>query len=123
MATNYSLPLSASGSTGLPIQITSTSNPGTLLHEADSDKNFIWLYLGLPEVVSTVQPIYVTIVKGKPASGYIEDTTIHVPSGKKTLVESGVLISDINLYAYINSASSILSIPVSATGYVHRRVE
>lgn len=123
MATNLALPLSASPS-GTPISITSTSLPGDLIHTAETSSDFMWVWLGLSDYVDFTDAVYVNIVKGNSTLGYSVDTILQIPSNEKLLVESGILISNsCELRAYIDTdASTVTNVPVSATGFVHRRI-
>jgi len=124
MAINTSLPFSQSVG-GRAVSIPVAAYPGQVIHESITEKDFIWLWLSLPSYVPYTEWVHVVLVKGNPAGGYVKDSLIYVPGGQKILVESGTLLTNnCNIYAYIDStSSSVTNISVSASGYVHRRIE
>jgi hypothetical protein len=124
MSINLSLPFSQSTG-GRAVVVTPAAYPGVLIHESINERDFVWLWLSLPSYVPYTDWVNVVIVKGNSTSGYTKDSSIYVPSGVKTLVESGTLLTtNTNIYAYVDtSSSSITNVPASASGYVHRRIE
>lgn len=122
MAQNISLSLSESNN-GLPITVLTGNSPGTLLHQASSEKDFIWLWLASTSLFTVADQVNVMLVKGSSVLGYVEDSLIKVRPGRKLMVEAGTLITGANLYAYVHPSSTNLTYTIKATGYVHRRID
>jgi hypothetical protein len=125
MTTNIALPFSGSVS-GKPIIINTSISPGVLIHRSGNSLDFVWLWLTLNGYASYLDSVYVTILKGDITSGYVIDGAAYrITSNEKQPIEIGIPISNqCELRAYINaSETSLEGIDVSATGYVHRRID
>jgi hypothetical protein len=125
MTQNISLPFSVT-TNGLPIPITTTASPGTLIHTASlTEKDFVWLYLSLDVYKPYLdEPVLVKLIKGTAALGYTTDSVIRINSGQKTPVETGLLLTgglELRVFNYNNTVP--LDYTVIATGYIHRRFE
>lgn len=110
---------------GLPLAITATSSPGTLIHTTTNLNDSIWLRVGLDDDVPYTQTVWLRIVKGNSTLGYVEDAPIKIAAGATEFIEQGIILTGTaELRAYIDTTlSTATPTPnVIATGYVHRRI-
>lgn len=117
---------------GVPIIISSpeaNTYPGVMVHKAETDSEFIWLWLGLTSFVDFTDAVYVKVIKGtRTVGGQLNsevDSVIRLPSDQKLLVDSGTYLdSSGEVWVMFDTATSTLStIPsVAATGFVHKRI-
>lgn len=124
MTTNIFEPFSEAPE-GLPLVISSTANPGTLIHTTTNEKDSIWLWAGHSLDTSYLETVYIRMVKGNGTLGYVEDVLIKVPSGRKVLIENGIILTGTaELRMYIDAVeSTATTLPnILVTGYVHRRI-
>lgn len=121
---NSTLPFSASNSS-MPIAITATSAPGTLIHTSPvGDQDFVWLWTSVSTFVPYTKVLCVQLMRGNSTVGYEKDAFLTMPLNSRTLVDNGILITGgVELRAYI--VTELSTAPVDAlpiiTGYVHRR--
>lgn len=109
---NSGLVLSGSAD-GLPILITATTAPGTLIHQVDGTKHFIWLWaanIGQTEVE-------ISIYKGAGGT-FVPDSILSIPPGQgKFCIEPGVLLGGNGEIRIFASETNKITI----TGFVHKR--
>lgn len=125
MSTNIALPFSNS-TNGKPIIINTQTSPGILIHRSSSSLDFVWLWFALDDYISYLDEVYVTLIKGDSVSGYITDGAAYkISATQKQSIEIGIPISNLcELRAYINSDhTTINTVNVTASGYVHRRID
>jgi len=119
--TNTGLPLSESlGS--LPIVLTATANPGTLIHTSSTTADdYVWLWL----VNASTLAAEVRIYKGNSITGYsVDNNLIIMPKSNKILVEPGILTtSGIELRGFVSLTADSQRPVIIASGHVHRRIE
>lgn len=109
---------------GKPITVTATTSPGTLIHQTTTESDSIWLWANVSDAFAYTKAVYIHLVKGTELGGYTNEL-IKLPSGRKFLIENGIIITgNIELRAYIDSTlTTVLPTPeVLFTGYVHRRI-
>lgn len=124
MSTNIALPFSQSID-GKPIIITTTASPGTLIHKSGTALDFVWLWFSLNDYANYLSPVYLTIIKGVAGNYVMDGATYKIKAGSKQEVEIGIPISSLcEIRAFINTEhSSVIDIPVAASGYIHRRID
>lgn len=110
-AVNVGIPLS--GSNSLPVNISSTSSPGTLVHVSDTNDHYINTWVNN----TSSNPVNITILKGL-AGNYVVDSVIKVPPQSiKIPLEPGILLTNLQEYRIFAAIPNVIKI----SGHVLKR--